>query len=74
MFKYMEPQGIVNIRQSANSELIYQLSMLPSHRSNCMDKIKIYYTHFYGTKRETKLNVMNQDYTLGGCKMIDIIL
>ena len=61
MFKQMDPQGTVNIRKSANSKsvaipkLIYQLCMLPTPSSNCMDKIKDLLYKLYGTIRETKL-------------------
>ena len=55
-------------------KFIYQLSMLPTPSSNCMDKIKeLLYKFIWNNKRDKiKRKVMNQDHTLGGCKMIDI--
>ena len=54
--------------------LIYQLSMLPTLVKIVSIKSEINYTSLYGTIRRDKMKrkVMNQDYTLGRCKMIDI--
>ena len=48
--------------------------MLSTPSSNCMGKIKdLLYKCIWNNKRDNiKRKVMNQDYTLGGCKMIDI--
>ena len=43
--------------------------MMLTHSSNCMHKIK---DLLCSKKDKIKRKVMNQDYTLQGCKMIDI--
>ena len=65
---------VLIVKSMAISRLIYQLSMLPTPSSNCMDKIKdLLYQFIPNNKRDkNKRKVMNQDYTLGGYIMIDI--
>ena len=73
--KGLSTLGIVLIVKSkAISRLIYQLSMLPTPSSNCIDKVKhLLYKFIWENKRDKiKRKVMNQDYKLGGCRMIDI--
>ena len=65
---------VLIVKSMAISRLIYQLSMLPTPSSNCMDKIKdVLYKFIWNNKRDKiKRKVMNQDYKFGGCRMIDI--
>ena len=65
---------VLIVKSMAISRLMYQLSMLLTPSSNCMDKIKdVLYKFIWNNKRDKiKRKVMNQDYKFGGCRMIDI--
>ena len=58
----------------AISRLIYQLSMLSTPSLNFMNRVKDkMYKFIWNNKRDKiKRPIMNQEYKLGGCKMVDI--
>ena len=65
---------VLIVKSIAVTRLMYQLSMFPTASSNCMDKIKdLLYKFILNNKTDKiKRKVMNQDYKLGGWRMIDI--
>ena len=58
----------------AISRLIYQSSMLPMPSLNFKNRVKDkMYKFIWNNKRDKiKRTIMNQEYKLGVCKMIDI--
>ena len=65
---------VLMVKSMALLRLIYQLSMLPTPSSSCMDKIKDLLDKFIlnNIRDKIKRKVMKQDYKLGVCRMIDI--
>ena len=65
---------VLIVKSMAISTLIYQLSMLPTPSLNFMNRVKDkMYKFIWNNKRDKiKRTIMNQEYKLGGCKMIDI--
>ena len=74
-FKGLSTLGrVLIVKLMAISRLIYQLSMLPTPTSSCMDKIKDLLYKFIWNNKTNKIirKVMNQDNKLGECRRIDI--
>ena len=65
---------VLIVRSMAILRLIYQLSMLPTPNTNCMDEIKDLLYKFLWNKKgnKIKIKVMNQEYKLRGCRMLNI--
>ena len=61
-------------KSMALSRLLYQLSMLPTKSVNFMTRVKdkMYKLTWNNKRDKIKRTIMNQEYRLGGCKIIGI--